>query len=265
MPQIRLQFTLDSLLNVFGYYQTAVPAISIPSSFTITNFEVCYELYHAPAHVMSSLIQSNQKLYLKSISFNNVGTLVPSGTSGALSLNFNVRYNSIKAGFLYFAPTASSITFTNGQFDSYDLTQNSGDYQLFIGGISCPQKPLSAVSNRSGILSELRKASTCFGAEYSCIFDKGNEMDIATGEFNALLHTTASTQSLAQKFFVGFHTEKLHNNTTCFSGISSQNTAIVARITCPTATAAAFNAQLITIFDALIEMDLSTGQVNVKT
>jgi hypothetical protein len=239
-----------------------VAANTAYTSFTISNFEVCYELYHTSASVMNSVL-SNQKLYLKSISYSNTSTTVPAGSSGTLSLNFNVHYSSIKAAFLLFTQSGLSAVTVNNQYDSVDLTQGTGDYQIIIGGTPIPSKPLSCSLNKAGILTELQKASTTFGQEYWCIFDKQNEMDINTANFTTS-QTTASTTSNCYKFIVGVHTEKLHNNTSVFSGISSQNTAIIARINCPTATTLALNANLILVYDTLIEFDVASGQISVK-
>jgi hypothetical protein len=165
---------------------------------------------------------------------------------------------------LIFTSTGISAIQQNNQFDSIDITAGSGDYQLLVGGVSFPQKPLSCSLNKSGILSELQKASTTFGQEYWCIFDKQNEMDISTAQFNSTSQSTASSNSNPYKFIVGVHLEKMHNNTSVFSGISSQNTAIVARINCPTATTIGLNANLILVYDTLIEFDVASGQISVK-
>jgi hypothetical protein len=132
-----------------------------------------------------------------------------------------------------------------------------------VGGVAIPQKPLSCSLNKSGILTELQKASTTFGQEYWCIFDKQNEMDINTAQFTTSMAGT-STTSNCFKFIVGVHTEKMHNNISVFSCISSQNTAIIAQINCPTATTVSLNANLILVYDTLIEFDVALGQISVK-
>jgi hypothetical protein len=73
-----------------------------------------------------------------------------------------------------------------------------------------------------------------------------------------------STLTNCYKFIDGVHTGKMHNNTSVFSGISSQNTAIIARINCPTATTIALNANIILVFDTLIEFDVASGRISVK-
>jgi hypothetical protein len=126
-----------------------------------------------------------------------------------------------------------------------------------------PQKPLSSATNKSGIFTELRKASTVFGQDYSCIFDKQNEMDISSANIGRI-HATATTLIAPEKFYVGVHTEKLHNNSNIFSGISSRDSAIVARINCPTATTTSiFNAILVLVYDCVLKFDIAGGQVSV--
>jgi hypothetical protein len=257
MPQFRLIFTLDAMSNMMGY------TTGTNTSFSVSNFEVCYELYHTSASVMNSLL-SNQKLYLKSISFTNIAQTVSSGSSGTLNINFNVHYNSIKSAFLLFTQAGATTTLQNNQYDSVDVTTGTGDYQLIVGGTSYPQKPLSCSLNKSGILTELQKAATTFGQEYWSIFDKQNEMDISATNFTSALMAGTSSFTNCFKFIVGVHLEKMHNNTSVFSGISSQNTAIIARINCPTATTIGLNANLILVYDTLIEFDVASGQISVK-
>lgn len=96
------------------------------------------------------------------------------GSSGTLSLNYNVHYNSIKAAFLLFGATGSSANFINGQFDSFD-TQGGGDYSDKIAGTMFPNKLLSALTGKAQVLTELRKSSTTLQTGgYQNIFKSNN-------------------------------------------------------------------------------------------
>jgi hypothetical protein len=224
---------------------------SVNTSYTITNFEVLFEIVQLPQDVAASLL-AEKKLFLKSISFVNTSQFIAQGTSGSLSLNYNVALNSIKSIFLLFAPTTNTGAFLNGSYDSAEITQGSGEYSFYIGNQPYPQKPLSVLTNKAGVLTELRKATTSLQIGYDCIFDKANNSSIGNAEFVGAL----STIPLPSKFIVGVHTETLHNNNAIFSGVSSQGSAIVAKINCPTQAAVAVNANPILCFDALMECDL---------
>jgi hypothetical protein len=164
-----------------------------------------------------------------------------------------------------FTPTAPSANYLNGQFDSIDITQSSGEYQLFIGGKPLPSKPLSTLNNRAGILTSLRQATTSLGVDFTTIYDKANNGSISDVEFNRPAANAANSSSLAlpAKFYLGIHTELLHNNSIIYSGVSSQGSAIVLKVNSPTATALNVNALLILCYDALIEVDIVNQQINV--
>ena len=85
--------------------------------------------------------------------------------------------------------------------DSFDITQETGDYSLQIAGMSYPQKSLSSLMNRAGIMNELRRAM-------GSLYNNNNSMSInyyefATGDGD----TTDITKP--GKFWVGFNLQKL--------------------------------------------------------
>jgi hypothetical protein len=78
-------------------------------------------------------------------------------------------------------------------------------------------------------------------------------MDISVGEFGNAMTT------LQQKFIVGVHLEKVHNDKLSFSGIPSNQQTITVRINCgSTATTAVLNMQLILIVDAVLVIDFES-------
>ena len=151
-------------------------ATSTNTSYTITNFELCYEVYHVSFPTQSLPIAR---------------------ASGTQYFSFNIgSFRGIKSVFLLMAPTAPSAVFQNGQYDSYDCTQNSGDYQFLINNVNYPQKALSLAQNRTGLLTELRKACTSFNVFYSSIFDKQNNMDMGCLNTGNRQFTKLSTKKL---------------------------------------------------------------------
>jgi hypothetical protein len=90
-------------------------------------------------------------------------------------------------------------------------------------------------------------------------------MDIASSEWgNGML--TASSTTYQQKFYVGVHLEKVHNDKLSFSGIPSNQQAITVRANIGNGTLVAgvsnnlgtvsiFNMQLVFIVDAVLVID----------
>ena len=162
---IRLQFTVDSLANMCS--NLTGDAGSTLTGFTISNFEVVFNCVDLGAAAQAEVIRMNPKIKIKSQSFSTSIAPVASGTSGAVNLIYNQRFASVKSAYLAMGGTSASLS-ANKSFDSYDITSNNGDYQLNIGGVSYPQKALSTVNNKAGIMQELRRSmNTIFGSNVS--------------------------------------------------------------------------------------------------
>jgi hypothetical protein len=269
VSQFRLAFTLDALANMFGFVGT-----STLTSLTITNFEVGYELFQPPTNLRNQ-IMSRPSIQLKTMTYQHSSQPIAVGSSGTQSLTFNVRYNSIKAIFLTFTPTAvaTSITagFLNNAYDCIDITNGSssgstgGDYCIIINGTQYPNKTLSTLTARAQIFTELKKACTTLGVEYTKIYDKNNDVSITQTEWlYPATTTTLTTKAAPSKFIVGIHTEKLHNNSIFFSGVSSQNSAITVRVNIPVATTVGVNCNLTCVCDSVLDFDLTQGMINVR-
>jgi hypothetical protein len=269
MSQIKFIIQLDYFANFLAFDATAITA----SAFTISNVELCYELFN-PGHMVMESILREPKLNIKTKSFLYVSQPIVAGTSaGTTTLNFNVNINSIKSCFLLLSSGSKIASTVNGLYDFIDVS-NGGDYQLIFGGGQnvIPQKPLSVSQNMAGILTELRKAVTTL-QPFNTIFDKANNQSITNTEFSRPKiqggTITASTAALPDKFIVAFHTEKLYgplSSDVIFSGISSNNQAIIARINIANqlATTISVQAGLLIIYDALLEIDNEFQQVNVQ-
>ena len=150
----------------------------------------------------------------------------------------------------------------NGRFDSVDLhTGNGAEYSFLIGGQVYPQKPLSSVTNKAGILQELRSA-------IGSVYDKNNSFAINTLEFNqisTLPAASGNTLNCPAKCYIGCSVEKLNSNS-LLTGISTQNSPISYRVTTGTSIGAANSTITLCVnYDALIEVDLVNRQCSVKT
>jgi hypothetical protein len=76
-------------------------------------------------------------------------------------------------------------------------------------------------------------------------------------------NTTVTTQGQMGKFYVGVNCEKLSTNDALLTGISSQNSPISLRIGMNVATTNAQVLQVISLYDALLQIDMGTKQLVV--
>ena len=166
-----------------------------------------------------------------------------------------MRYASVRSCVLINGGTSATYS-ANKNMDSYDMTSGNGDYQFNIGGINYPQRPLSTVNNRSGIISELRKVmGTIFGSTVA--------MAISRTEFSQV-QNTATTVFVPAKFWVGQNLMRLTTpSRSLFNGISTQMSPINVNVQINTATTQALNPTLVLFYDTVIEIDTATRQVTM--
>ena len=251
LQNMRLEFTFESLANVSS--NLSGDSGSIMTGFTISNFEVIYNVIDFGQEIQRQIIAENPKIRIKSSSYNTSISPIASGTSGNINLLYNLRYASIKAAFLNFGGTSTS-TSANKNMDSFDITEVNGDYSLQVAGISYPQKPLSALNNKAGIFNELRRTM-------GSIFGNNVSMSINSYEFTRI-DGGSTTYDKPGKFWVGFNTQKLTiPSKAFFTGISTQNSPITAVINCNASTDQLYNAMLIAVYDAIIDIDTQTKQI----
>lgn len=248
MPAVRVQLTLDTIANIYQ-------GTTEPTSYAVSNVELCYDLTDFPADVdgaVASMTDANGKLFIKSQSYISSGQTLASASIGNYEFIYNFRLASIKSLFLLPAGTASN----NRLYDSFDATTGNGSYQFFIASMPYPQRPLSTLQNKAGILMELGGA---FGPAH----------DLITSQFgitpvNWSYATNGATSVIAPaQFFVGTNTERLSTNAVMLSGVSSQNSPISVRLDLGTATASALTLQLIAMYDAVFEIDVANKQVAI--
>ena len=85
-------------------------------------------------------------------------------------------------------------------------------------------------------------------------------MSVNSCEFS-LNDGDTSQITIPAKFWVGFNLQKLTiESKAFFSGVSTQNSPISAIINTTEATSQAYNAMLIAVYDAIIEIDTQTKQ-----
>ena len=252
MPQVRLILTMDSISNMFLFTGTA-PSVA-PANWVLSNVELRYKVVDMGGNVEEIIRGMGEKIYIKSQSFATSSNILAANTpAGSYELIYNMRFASIKSLF-----AINGNGQGNKQFDSVDLSSSTGDYYFIVGGQNYPQKPLSARTNKAGILQELRQA-------IGSIFDKNNSLSINTLEFNRSSTASNTTIHAPGKFYLGCSVEKINSNS-LLTGISTQNSPISYRIS--TGGSIGANSSTITLvvnYDALIEVDLVNRQCSVKT
>ena len=248
MGQIRTQLTVDSIVNMFANLATPI----LPTNIVISNFELVYTMVDAGANV-EAMVRSLGTFYIKSQTVANSSVSLALGTTGSISLVYNQRLASVKSAFVLFTGTTSASL--NKWADWYDPTSNNGEVSINVGGISYPQRPLSMLNNKAGILQYLRNTT-------GSIYDRNNNLSINAVEWNRIGNDTTTTQEPG-KFIVGVNLEKIHTPA-LLTGISTQNSAITVLLSTSTATAQLHTVNLVLSYDALVEIDTASRQVSVK-
>ena len=249
-PAIRIQLTTDSISNM-------CTATALPASLALTNLELCFDVIEFNQEVdnaVASMVDERGKIMIKSQSYLSSGQNIAQSSVGSLEYIYNFRLASIKSLFCHLSGThANSI---NKFLDSLDVTNNNGAYQFFIASSPYPPRPISTVLNKSGVLMEL---SGAFGPAHDLLT---TNFGIYPDEFQALNISTTTIASMG-KFYLACNTERLSSQGVMLSGVSSQNSPISLRIDINTATSNTQVAQLIALFDAVIEIDIANKQVSV--
>jgi hypothetical protein len=251
MAASTIQFTTETIANM------CYAGTTLPTSVTLSNLELCFDLIDFNSEVddaIASMVDDRGKLMIKSQSYLSSGQTTTAVSSGSLEYIYSMRLASIKSLYLILSGThANSI---NKIFDSLDITTGNGSYQFFVASNPYPSRAISTVLNKAGVMAEL---SNAFGPAHDL---STTNFSITPAEF---LKTNNSTTTIVQpaKFFVGTNTERLSTNAVLLSGVSSQNSPISVRIDINTATTNAQVLNLVAQFDAIIELDVMTKQVQI--
>jgi hypothetical protein len=254
--QVRLVFTLDALVNYVSY------TANNPTAFSLSNFQVTYDLIDFGPEVEQSVAQIPQ-VVVKSSGFLNQSVTLPIGTAGNQSFVFNTRLASIRNAVLYSSSVRSEDT-VNGKFDAVQFasgvnaTTTPALFSLNIGGVTYPQAGPLSTQNQSAILMELRKAT-------GSLYDWSKAMSINNVEFVYREAGETNTTALEPaKFFVGFDLNKINSaSNAMLNGSSSQNSPIIAQVSFAAATTLAKSLNLTSNYDAVLTIDTRSKQISV--
>lgn len=258
MPQVRLQFCLDSLANMFFTSATTANGPKVATAFTITNFELCYTSVDLGAGVEKMVYDMGRQLSIKSHGMSNSAVNVAVATAGSQSYVFNQRFASIRSVFI--CPNRAD-GLGNKWGEICDLTSYNGNYQIQIANSAYPLLPLDTLNNFSGVLQETRRAA-------SNLYNNSNSMSINTSEFYSTIADTSDNLLWYEpsKTIIGVNTSKIQSGeNVVLSGVSTANSPISVVVNIGTATAAAANLNLILDFDCILVLDPVARQLSVRS
>lgn len=254
---IRLMFTIDMLQNFVTSQMYS--NLSTTSPFTITNFELVYDLIDFGPEVEASIL-AQPSIMIKTNGYNNSSVTLAAGANGSTTLVYNQRLASIRSAIVLPSGTIPGTNYFNGKFDSVDVT-SGGYYSLNIGGVTYPQGgPLSFGLNKAGILSELRKAT-------GNLYDWSKSMSINNFEFNYIDNPNPTSQlSQPGKCYIGFDLNKINSaSKNMLNGTSSQNAPINVVLNIAGAgVLSAKNVYLVLNYDAILNIDPRTKMITIN-
>lgn len=247
---VRLSFTIDTLATWLR-----VTTNFDPNKCFISNFELVYDLIDFGTEYEQEIL-SKPVIMIKSDGYNNSSTAIALGTNGNQTFVFNQRLSSIRNAIVLGAGASSNAVQVNGKFDAVDITTN-GYYSLNIGGVSYPQGgPINLALNRSGALSELRKAT-------GLLYDWSKSMSINNLEFSRV-DATVTDQIQPGKVFIGFDLNKINSSSNAImNGTSSQNSPINVVLQINTAVGNAKQLCLVLNYDCVFVIDPRTRNVTM--
>ena len=254
MPNVRLQLTFERLANIFAYQAT-----NYPTAIIFSNVELCYTQIDFPGAVDSMVMGMGEKFYIKSQGIASMSNNQNVGFSGTVDLPFNMRLASVKSLFTTFAPVsgANVLLPVNKKFDSIDLTTRNGSLVYTVGGVQYPSREVSTLRNPASVLVELRKAC---GGLHSTDYNSS----ISAPEFGILDSTPTTTAIRPAKFYFGANLETLTDSGVLLSGVSTQSSPIMLRVSTSTTTTLGYNITLFAMYDALLEIEPATRNASVK-
>jgi len=271
---LSLQLTTSALLPMTTYC-TAIATQPV-QAFTLDSFQLNLKYvdigYASGKAILDSL--SGGKIYIKSSTYTNSNVSVPNGSSGAVSLFFQIRNSSVKSLFFYQA-IGTSASAPSGYFDALN---NGGmsKIQLVLGnGSRFPSRELNVNVRWAEALSYLSQAWGR-GGDFQSFNGVINKEAYATtipsvpaGSDNAVVTVasalrnsatgsdTAAAQLILAKYpsmcYIGIDLEK--STSVLFSGYNTRSSGITCELNLAVTTTSAGLALSWGLADLVLEVD----------
>lgn len=271
---LSLQLNTSALLPI-ATYCTAITTQPV-QTFTLDLFQLNLKYvdigYASGKMIVDSL--NGGKIYVKSCTYTNSNVAVPNGSSGAVSLFFQIRNSSVKSLFFYQA-IATSASAPSGYFDALN---NGGvsKIQLVLGnGARFPSRELNINVRPFEALVYLQQAWGRSGdfAQFSGVISRESFCttipSVPAGSDNAVVTVanasrnastgsdTAAAQLILAKYpsmnYIGIDLEK--STSVLFSGYNTRSSGITCELNLTTTTTAAGLALSWGLSDLVLEID----------
>lgn len=255
MPQARIELELANITKFMDNDTANTSADKVE----IFNMELCYDTVNFGNDfdaTMMSLADENGDILIKSQS-HQVSTQTVDAIAGLQTLSFPQRLSSVKSVISWFeGKNANAI---NQEYDSVDITKGAGSFQYQIGNTYYPSQELNTARNKAGVFMELNNAVN--GTSHDIL---GGSMSILPAEFYKDDNDTTSQDEFGM-FFVGVNCERMSGvNQVLLTGQSTALTPISLNVRCDNAPTQATTCNLLTIFDAILQINLPSRSATLK-
>tara|TARA_B100000767_G_scaffold242810_1_gene240088 strand:- start:388 stop:1692 length:1305 start_codon:yes stop_codon:yes gene_type:complete len=253
MPQCRIELEIANINKIFDNDT----ATSDANKLELFNMELCYDSVNFGQDFnLMSLADDNGDILIKSQG-HQVSTQTADAIAGLQTLSFPQRLSSVKSILAWFEGKNSNAI--NQEYDSVDITKGAGSYQFQCGNKFFPDVELNTARNKAGVFMELSNAVN--GTSHDIL---GGSMSISPQEFNRNDNST-TTQDEPAMFILGVNTERMSGvNQVLLTGQSTALTPISLNVRCDAAPTQATTCNMLTIFDAIIQINVPNRSATLK-
>ena len=254
-PAVRIELEIANISKIFDNDTASTSA----DKLEIFNMELCYDSVNFGADfdaTMMSLADENGDILIKT-QCHSVSTQTADAIAGLQTLSFPQRLSSVKSVIAWFeGKNANAI---NQEYDSVDITKGAGSYQFQIGNKYYPDVALDTARNRAGVFMELNNAVN--GSSHDIL---GGSMSISPMEFSKD-DNDSTTHDEYGMFMCGINCERMSGvNQALLTGVSTALTPISLNVRCDTAPTQATTANLLTIYDGILQINLPSRSASLK-
>ena len=254
-PAVRIEL---EIANLNKFINNAVATASA-SKVELTNMELCYDSVNFGADfdaTMMSLADENGDILIKT-QCHSVSTQTADAIAGLQTLSFPQRLSSVKSVITWFEGKHANSK--NKEYDSVDITKGAGSYQYQIGNKYYPDVALDTARNRAGVFMELNNAVN--GSSHDIL---GGSMSISPEEFS-IQDDDATDENEYGMFMCGVNTERMSGlNQSLLTGVSTALTPISLNVRCDNAPTQSTTANLLTIYDGILQINLPSRSASLK-